>query len=767
MRYCTKLKKIMRLSTHKLLSIVFIFCWLLFSTAFVRAENNVFLSQDEAKAVLLYNFIKHTEWQATKKPIVEVGFLGVPEAQVQEFKRIANEASVHGRSISPQILTDYTHAGRLEVLVLGVKYNRRLAEIASSISRTQTLIISDGAHDRTSAMINFTYPKSDKISFEVNKNNIIFEGLKVSNDVMLYGGTEIEVADLYNQMEAALVLVKKKLRQQEAVLFEQQKTIAKQSEQIHDHYALMTTKNKLIVEQTKASNDLSLELQIVDNNLNQSQYQLAQSENKINQAKKDLVASQLASVQLEQDIEANKGILIEQVSEISRQGEQLKAQSNELNSQEGTIELQRNVILAAFGLLFCISAVIIFRQKRALEKEQLLLAKEARLVVAQQASLDAYEMTLKVKNDFIMAINHEFKTPMHIMNSALYNIEQGDEVDANLDFLMSGSEQMTRLVEDMLMYSELQSEDASPYVTCAPIRKEITAAVDLFKERAAAKSIELHCEISENLPPFVLVDILKLRGVIEKVLCNACKFTERGMIDVSVRCVTTDFTQLIINISDTGIGIAPDALENIFDPFMQRETGLSRRYDGLGIGLSICKSVMQLLGGDVVVTSTLGEGTEVLLSLPIQMPVADQMPTSVTFGASDLPVVHDKHILLVEDNDVSRLVMEKLLRGLGYTCTSAENGLKALDMLKEQNSDIVLMDIQMPVMNGIECTRLLRAANGFQPPVIALTANLTEHIRRECLNVGMSAVLSKPVSTKELADTLNTYVSHNSISAHQ
>ncbi|MCK5881671.1 MAG: DUF4154 domain-containing protein, partial [Sinobacterium sp.] len=676
--------------------------------ASVRAADRQLLAQDEAKAVLLYNFIKHTEWRHTEKPVIEVGFLGVDDRVVEKFKRIANEAGVHGRSISPQILRNYSNAGRLEVLVLGAKYNRRLAEIAASIARTQTLIVSDDASNNTSSMINFIYPKADKISFEVNQSNLEFEGLKVSKDILLYGGSEIEIADLYKQMEEALVLVKAKLRQQETVLFEQRKTVSKQADQIHNHYDLMTKKNRLIFEQTEHLSQLSLELQIVDNDLNKSLFLLANSEKEIVTAQKNLASSKLLALDLEKNIRVNSATLKAQGVEISTQSKQLKQQSSVLINQEGTIESQRNIILVAFILLFFTTALIIYRQKRALDSEHDLLEKEEALVEAQKKSIDAYEMSLRVKNDFITAINHELKTPMHIINSALYNISKGDEVDCNLNFLEHGSQQMSQLIEDMLMYSALLSDDAKPHITCAPMRKEILQVADLFRERAAAQSIELHCEISESLPAFILVDVVKLRRVLEKVLCNACKFTEAGMIDVSVRCETGDFTQLIIKVSDTGIGISPEALHSIYSPFVQREAGLSRRYEGLGIGLSICKSVMTLLGGNIDITSIEGEGTDVLISLPIQMPVASQMPDTALVHNDLFSGTSDKIVLLVEDNDISRMVMEKLLNGLGYSCVSVASGADALSTLEKRHIDIVVMDIQMPEMDGIECTKILR-----------------------------------------------------------
>ena len=757
----------MQLSASKPLSVFLIFCCFILATGMARAEKNNALSQSEAKAVLLYNFIKHTQWEKMNKPMVEVGFLGVEDAFIQDFKRIAKEVSVHGRSIAPQIINSYAAAGRLEVLVLGAQYNRRLPQVAASISHTQTLIISDGAVDRSSAMINYTYPESDKISFEINKNNIIFEGLKVSSDILLHGGSEIEVADLYNQMEEALITVKNKLRQQEAVLFEQQRVVSQQAEQIHDHYALMEEKNKLILSQTEELSALMLELQIVDNNLNLSQFQLAQSQRKVLLANQELKTSQLQAIELSQAIQNNKKILTVQIKEIADQNIQLEYQSTELSSQEGTIELQRNIILLALIVLLSITGVIIFRQKIALARESFLLDEEARLVVAQKKSIDAYELSLKVKNDFIVAINHELKTPMHIISSALYNIQQGDEIDTNLDFLHNGSEQMSQLINDMLLYSELQSHEAAAHLTCAPIRKNLQSVVKVYREKAAAKSVTLHYEISDNVPAFILVDLLKIRRVIEKILCNACKFTDSGMIDMSVRCEITDHAQLMVNISDTGIGIPPDILDKIYEPFLQRETGLSRRYEGLGIGLSICKGVMQLLGGDITVSSRAGEGTDVLIALPIQIPVADQVPSVPLESSLPIAFEQDRSVLLVEDNDISRMVMEKLLSGLGYVAVSVNNGFEALSILEHQALDLVLMDIQMPEMDGIECTRLLRELSiKNQPPVLALTANLTENIRRNCLAVGMNAVLSKPVSAKELSFTLNACFQNRPVSRH-
>ena len=743
----------MKLSRCKPTILALFFCQLLLLMTAAHAKNNRFLSQDEAKAVLIYNFIKHTQWPHSKQSVIEVGFLGVSAPLVQSFKRISAEANINGKVISPEILQTYQSGSHLEVLVLGPKYNRALAEIGTKLNQTQTLIISDSAVDKTSTMINFTYPQSDKISFEVNKSNILFEGLKVSNDVLLYGGSEIDVAGLYNQMEEALFSVKEKLLQQESVLYEQHKTVSKQADKIREDYGLIAEKNIFINEQKKALAELILKLQIVDNELNLSQLKLSENQKYMRDSQQKIIENKSLIHKLTLDIQKNKSVLTDQNKKIQQQKLLLGRQSSALQIQEGTIEVQRDIIAIAFIVLLVITALIIYRQKKALEREHELLEKEAHLVEMQQQSLNAYQLSLKVKNDFIIAINHELKTPMHIMNSAFYNIHQGDEVQSNLDFLENATKQMTLLINDMLMYSELQSEHVQSTISSAPVRKEIIAAVDSFREKASMKSIELHCEIADNLPPFVLVDIAKLRRVIEKILCNACKFTDAGLIDIVVRCDVTEHTQLVIKVSDTGIGIAPDVLENIYEPFVQNDSGLSRRYEGLGIGLSICKNVMKLLGGDIVISSKVGEGTEVLLSLPIKIPTADQLANSHSGIPSPL-ITERETVLLVEDNDVSRMVMEKLLSGLGYRCISAVSGFEAIELIDEHEPELVLMDIQMPEMNGIECTKRVRSANGFQPSIVALTANLVKTVEEDCFSAGMNAVLSKPVSAEKLLETL-------------
>ncbi len=554
-------------------------------------------------------------------------------------------------------------------------------------------------------------------------------------------------------MEQALIEVKQRLRQQESILFEQEKMLDKQASQARDQQNLIDQKNRLILDQTNELSQLTLEIQMVDNRLNQSLFQLDQSKRQIALAQEQLTVAQEKSQALNTKIAENQRILSNQDQLISTQG-------IEIESKDSTIELQRNIILLAFLTLCVVAAAVIARQKRDLVKERLLMEEKQKLVEAQKESIDAYQLSLKVKNDFMAAINHELKTPMHIILSALHNIQQGGELEANLEFISSGSQHMNSLISDMLMYTEVQSKSLPVNVSSAIIQQSLEEVVKKSEVKLLRKPVVMQLHVQDKFPQYALLDIEKLTTVFEKLLDNAIKYTKHGRIDVYANCILDEPEAVVeVTIADTGIGITEQDLETIFEPFTQHETGMSRRYDGLGIGLSICRSLMDLLKGSIRISSQEGRGTEVTIRLPVEVQKEDHIELS----KSQPPVLsgntEDQLILLVEDNDVSRLVMERMIKGLGYQCKSASSAREALEIIFDDEPDLVLMDVQMPDVDGIACTKIIRESEVSQPPIVAVTANLMDHISEECLQAGMQAVLSKPLSPEKLVVTIKQYIS--------
>jgi CheY-like chemotaxis protein len=282
--------------------------------------------------------------------------------------------------------------------------------------------------------------------------------------------------------------------------------------------------------------------------------------------------------------------------------------------------------------------------------------------------------------------------------------------------------------------------------------------------RANEKGIELISEVIDKVPRFVLGDPSRIRQVLVNLLGNAIKFTDTGQITLTTDLMQRQHGQAVIHfaVGDTGIGIAQDKQELIFDAFSQEDTSTTRKYGGTGLGLSICRRLVELMGGRMWLHSQLGEGSTFHFSVELQL-----AEPSVS-ASGQLITRHSRreapprlNILLVEDHPTNQKLALGLLEKWGHQATLARNGQEAIDILDRQSFDVVLMDMQMPVMGGIEATEHIRAReaelNLPRTPIIAMTAAAMQDDRDACLAAGMDDYLSKPIKVRELQEKLHAY----------
>ncbi|HEX6733554.1 MAG TPA: ATP-binding protein, partial [Azonexus sp.] len=292
----------------------------------------------------------------------------------------------------------------------------------------------------------------------------------------------------------------------------------------------------------------------------------------------------------------------------------------------------------------------------------------------------------------------------------------------------------------------------------------LAETLTLLGPQAGLRGIGLHGSGGAGLPPSLLGDPGRLRQILINLVGNAVKFTEAGSVEVSVAAHPAELAEevrLVFTVRDSGIGMPPETVANLFSPFVQGDASTTRRFGGTGLGLSICKRLIDMMGGRIDVESQPGAGSTFRVDLPFAVAAA---PLPLPTPAADTPA-GDLRVLLVEDNVINRKVAEALLGKLHCRCTSAVNGAEALARLAAEPFDLILMDCQMPVMDGFEATRRLRAgeagALAASLPVIAMTANAMQGDREQCLAAGMDDYLAKPVSRDELAAALTRWTSGN------
>ncbi|HEY9623750.1 MAG TPA: CHASE4 domain-containing protein [Crinalium sp.] len=383
-----------------------------------------------------------------------------------------------------------------------------------------------------------------------------------------------------------------------------------------------------------------------------------------------------------------------------------------------------------------------------------------------RASKESAEVANLAKSEFLANMSHEIRTPLHIISGYAQILEMtsldSEQQDYVQSIIQSGNNLLT-IINDILDLSRLEAGELKLEFEEFDLPMIMDGLVRLFQREAAEKGLLLTAVVAPDVFNTFVGPVDRLQQVLTNLINNAIKFTEQGKILIQVEqldSLTKDASvKLRFSVQDTGIGIAPDDQARIFEPFTQVDASYSRRYEGTGLGLTVCRKIVHLMGGEIGVESVLEQGSTFWFTVTLerfQPPEPDPLNADTDKEHS---VESSAHVLVVEDIEENQKLMIRMLQQLGYQADAVNNGQQALERLTQCSYDIVLMDCQMPVLDGYEATRRLRQHENshHHTIVIGLTAHAMVGDKEKCLAAGMDAYMSKPVRVNELSELLQRW----------
>jgi signal transduction histidine kinase/DNA-binding response OmpR family regulator len=383
------------------------------------------------------------------------------------------------------------------------------------------------------------------------------------------------------------------------------------------------------------------------------------------------------------------------------------------------------------------------------------------------------KVAAKAKSEFLANMSHEIRTPMHgIMGLTQLALSQSTNpvVQHYLSKSLSSAQSLLGILNDILDFSKLEvgrmTVENSPF----ELKTILDNLNNLFSIRADEKKLDFEITFNPDMPQSFIGDALRIQQVLANLLGNAIKFTSQGKIalDINFKQLQDSRGCLSFNVKDTGIGIAEQDLKKLFQPFSQVDDSITRRFGGTGLGLAISQNLLQLMGTELKVTSEYGAGTSFTFKLELtytekkksidKNTITNIAPASIFSEMAGKELLGTR-VLVVEDNMINQLVVSDILKLSGMVVEIADNGQEALNILDSQSFDVILMDIQMPVMGGLEATKQIRNQRGdTKTPIFALSAGVTMSEREKCFNCGMNDFLSKPFNPEDLINALKKWV---------
>lgn len=380
-----------------------------------------------------------------------------------------------------------------------------------------------------------------------------------------------------------------------------------------------------------------------------------------------------------------------------------------------------------------------------------------------EEALKSANIAKEVKSNFLANMSHEIRTPMNGIigfTELLLETKLDKKQKEYVDIIESSTKTLMSVINDILDFSKIESGKTEIELIEVDILKELTSNILLFSKDAQKKEINYSFNIDEKIAKDLYVDIHKIKQVLSNLINNAIKFTDKNKkvtIDVKLKEDLNNKQRILFSVKDEGLGIHPNKQSKIFEAFTQADNSTTRKFGGTGLGLNISSTIVKLLGGELQLESEENIGSKFFFELEFEKVQNKQKNKIQILDSKTTEYNQNLNILVVDDNEINLLLISEVLKNLNIKFVLAIDGQDAINKCKEENFDIILMDINMPILNGIETTHILRSEYKIKAPIIALTANSLEGDKEKFIKNGMDDYLSKPFNVDKFKTLINKF----------